>query len=222
MLTMRSTQHLLTYAAICPHPPDTSTNSPHLTDQLYLLEETLQSLLSNPALLHSSNPAALINYCEFGFPNVNDYDENLCFIVDGLDPNLALGHKPHLDDVRSQREIAIDIFRAFQKTYATHFPKSPLPPSLTAIRDNDRLAISSLLSVKRFHPKESPKALIAVAMSANNAHTADLKLAITTLCVTNKQQLSIGGQIININLLPPPTTPPEQTSSHPWHRTTRT
>jgi hypothetical protein len=29
-------------------------------------------------------------------------------------------------------------------------------------------------------------------------------LAITTLCITKKQQLSIGGQIININLLPPP------------------
>jgi hypothetical protein len=139
---------------------------------------------------------AIINHCHFQLPPVNNNQEHLAFIIEGLDPSIILPNRE--EEIATQRELTAEIFRSFKQLHNLTFPHQQLPASINNIRDN--LSTNSLISTCLFHPNESPTPWLGLVMASTNTTANELKEAITLLCVTHKHPLLIGGSKVNIKL----------------------
>jgi hypothetical protein len=77
--TIKTNEYFMTYVALCQSKLANTTHiDPSLADKLINMEETLFWLFLNSSNLHTADHMAIINYCHFQLPPVNNNQKTPC------------------------------------------------------------------------------------------------------------------------------------------------
>lgn len=208
-----NTLSFLGFAALSPRTTNTASNIITKTalNNLYTLEDRLY-LITTDKNNYQADIAAipLLKYIIFKLPNLNNYTEEITFLIEGLHPNI-----PN-NDTATLRELATDIFRAIHKSYNDCHPHTK--PSTVLQRHSSRFSINQILSIRQLiitppktkttgHHNKSPQpkptgkdtALILV-IDPNSPSASELEQIIISLS-DNNITLSICGGNIDVNLI---------------------
>jgi hypothetical protein len=89
------------------------------------MEETLFQLFLNSSNLCTMDRTAIINHCHFQLPPINNNQEHLTFIIEGLNPSIKLPNRE--EEIAMQRELAAENFHSFKQLHNLTFPHLQLP-----------------------------------------------------------------------------------------------
>jgi hypothetical protein len=204
----RNIPHVSTYAALCPTPSTPHDDTLH-RQRLELLNTTLFKIINTENILKEKEPNAIINYCEFSIPVINHWNQTIHFIIKGLHPNIILVDNK-IEEVFTQRELAVNIYRAFIGLYTRTCVEKPLH-HLKQIDLDDTTSITNIMSVRKKNFDEAKSPIFTIVISDHTEAAEELIQALTELCITREIPLYIGGDKTKIELLQPP---PKSALSH--------
>jgi hypothetical protein len=142
VVTIKTNEYFLTYVALCPSKlANTTHNNPSSADKLITMEETLFQLFLNSSNLCTTDHTAIINHCHFQLPPINNNQEHLAFIIEGLNPSIILPNRE--EEIATQRELTAEIFRSFKQLHNLTFPHQQLLHPSTTSETTSQPTVSS-------------------------------------------------------------------------------
>jgi hypothetical protein len=223
----RSSSTYFSFIYLSPHSTKVpSTNT--FGQEYYLLYARIADLVMGPnqALRNIPDLPPITKFITITTPHINDMNERLAFLIDGVGPRTLLGPE-EWDNTDSYRHLGYLIFIALRECWKRSLPSSrPVPAELS--RPQTRYSIMHLISTKKVRmktPDGTPTIhnMLGVVITQEEPHATVLRNAFTELCIENKHPLRIFG-ILNtfelyLNVFPdnipwahnqlpqPPTTP---------------
>ena len=128
-------------------------------------------------------------------PNINDMNERLEFLIDGVGPRTILGPN-EWDNTDTYRHLGYLILIALKDCWKRNMPTRPLPDELYRLQTrNQILHVISTKKVRMTTPENTPKVhnMLGVVLTTTEPYTSILRNAFTELCITNKHPLQLFG-----------------------------
>jgi hypothetical protein len=198
----KTSQHISTFAALCPSPSHPQDESLH-RHQLELLTYTLFQIINTKDLLKEKDDKAIINHCSFSLPHINHWEQTIHFIIRGLDPSIILVDKK-VEEIYTQRELAANIFRAFKAMYNQVCSDKPFTNLINDINEYDSTSITNFMSVRKKNFDETKEPIFAVVIADHTEQGEELTNKMTELFINREIPIYIGGDKHRIELVPPP------------------
>jgi hypothetical protein len=128
----------LSYAFLSPRSSNPNTHPLPATAttrrQLELLQANLHTHLDGPKYFQDiPTLPPIAKHFQVSIPFINDMDESLHFLIEGISVSLLLGER-QVETILTLRHLGYLIFNEVKALYSTFPPHKPFPPELNKLR----------------------------------------------------------------------------------------
>ena len=200
----RSSSTYFSFVYLSPHSTKiASTNTYGL--EYYLLYARIADIVMGPkqALRNIPDLPPITKFINISTPHINDMNERLEFLIDGVGPRTLLGPEEY-DNTDSYRHLGYLLFIALRDCWKRSLPSSrPVPAELS--RPQTRYSIMHLISTKKVRmkpPDGTPTIhnMLGVVITQEEPHATVLRNAFNELCIENRHPLRIFGLLNTFEL----------------------